>query len=241
MNVIEATIEAKEKEFNRNKKKLEDIIKDGNNSYNNLVKEFNTQLSYVENNSYLNKDGKQAKSMELVKAYQYKAYVEVDRVNNSLVNNLDIMISSLDIEKLKNKKPIPKNMLTAITYVSSMVNLINNIEDSPMLKSVYDYIGEEDNFSEEVLNLLYIKTKSMLNKSRDKTLNKTEAIISTNHLVVLQEVVSKLEKYKYDYIKDYEELKSRFNINKNMKKHSVNLYMSEDVKSKIKVAKTWGR
>lgn len=121
----------------------------------------------INSDQYLNKDGKRVQIEKLSEDYKNYAYQEAGKCIDQLINNVGINIIELEKSKLEKQGLVKEEHLPSLTYVSFMVNLINRVEDADILKEVYDYIGNEYNFSEEAMNLVYMRAKSILNISLD--------------------------------------------------------------------------
>lgn len=50
-----------------------------------------------------------------------------------------------------------------LMYVTTMVSNITSINDADLLESVFDYICLENNFSDEMVNIVYLKARNIIN------------------------------------------------------------------------------
>lgn len=237
-NIIEETIERNEKKYEESKEKLKSIIDDSMTRYSQIKKEFNNGKKQINSDKYLNNDGKRVQIEKLSEDCKNRAYKESGKNIDRLLNQVAINITELEMYKLEKQGLVKEEILPSLTYVSSIINLINRVEDADILNEVYDYIGNKYNFSEEVMNLVYMKAKSILNIPLDgeELLPQDPNLMSrVNSRNKLQKIVSTIKKYKYDYIKDFKDMEFSFRSWKSQKKQPSNLYFATDIRNDLSV------
>lgn len=237
-NIIEETIEKNEKEYEEGKEKLKNIIEASRSKYSQIKNEFENEKKQINSDKYLTKDGKNAKIKKLSESYKNRAFQESDKSIQELLDRADINITELEISKLEKQGFVKEELLPSLTYVSSMINLINRVEDADMLKEIYDYIGNKKNFCEESMNLVYMKAKSILNipvDGEELSPQDPSLINRVNSRNELQRIVDKIKKYKYDYLKDYKDMAYRFENWKAQKKQPLSLYHASDIKNDLSI------
>ena len=228
-NMLKAKIEENEKVYVDGKAALEEIISKANSEYNKLLNEYKTRIQNVKNDSMLTDEGKRDKGTKLHEEYLKQAKDAATKYAKQLQDKNADVIKSIEEEKVKNNEILKSQKMPQIIYVSCMMNNINQLQDTPMLKEVFDYVCLEDNFSSEVMNLIYLKANSLLNtinnspvkvvdetqsKSQERVINQEFAINKTISDVklrtILQAILTEINKFKHDYISEFKEFEDRF-------------------------------
>ncbi|MDF2882957.1 MAG: hypothetical protein K0R54_3514 [Clostridiaceae bacterium] len=254
-NMLQQKIQENEKVYSDGKAALEKIISTANADYNLFLKDYNNQINSIKNNSMLTSEGKKAQATKLYNDYLVKVSDKGVEYTNSLINSIDATLKLIDDNKTKNNDVVKGQKIPQIIYVSAMMNSISNLQDASMLKEVFEYACLEDNFSTEVINLIYMKANSLLNSANDnngsRVLDETQSkaqeriindsvnvneIISKGKLkTILTAIVTEINKYKHDYIKEFNDFKSTFTSWGKSYRYPQNLYMAVAPKNDFKL------
>lgn len=235
-NMLEQKINENEELYNSTKAELEKIIGAANSEYNALLKDFNQQMSYIQRDSTLSKEGKIKKATEVRQSF-------IDKVNSksldyfdSLQKQLDIALKEDEIRKLKNLEGLNSDMLPQLIYVNSMLASISSLTDADLLKDVFEYASEECNFSNELINMIYIKSRSLISNatpvenSENDNNNRLNAMKLGGDRVKINTIVDKINQYKKNYSDDFNQLKKSFSMAFNQHKYPISLYIQRDPK-----------
>lgn len=240
---LELKINENETIYSDTKVKLEEILGKANSEYSGLLQDFNSQISYIQNDNMLTEEGKIIKCKEIQGRF-------MDKVNYAALNNfgslngrLDIAIKEEEIRKLKSIKGLNADMLPQLIYVNSMINSISNINDADSLESVFKYISMPGNFSDEVINMVHIKAKNLINApvevSESAPIGNNAAINKSSsngaNRTRIDNIIGKINKYKNDYSKELKEFQSRFRSGLNQKQYPSGLYLNRDPKQDFKL------
>eukprot|EP00825_Cyclidium_porcatum_P005628 TRINITY_DN12759_c0_g2_i1.p1 TRINITY_DN12759_c0_g2~~TRINITY_DN12759_c0_g2_i1.p1 ORF type:complete len:235 (-),score=52.30 TRINITY_DN12759_c0_g2_i1:12-716(-) len=229
-NMLKQKIEENEKVYTDAKAGLEKIISAANATYNSFLKDYNSQIEYIKNDSMLTSDGKKAQATKVHDSFIAKVNSKIAEYTKSLQDSAEATINLIDENKAKNNEVLKGQKIPQIIYVSAMINSINQLQDAPMLKEIFEYGCLDDNFSTEVMNLIYMKANSLLNAANDtiggKVVDETQSkaqerilnesvnvnkIISNGKLkTMLTAIVIEINKYKHDQIKEISNLKTTF-------------------------------
>ncbi len=254
-SILQQKIQENEKVYSDGKAALEKIIGNANTAYNSFLKDYNNQISYIKNNSMLTSEGKKAQATKLYNDYLVKVADKGVECTNSLINSVAATLKLIDGNKTKNNDVLKGQKIPQIIYVSAMMNSITQLQDASMLKEVFEYACLEDNFSTEVMNLIYMRANSLLNAANDniggKVVDETQSqaqerilndsvninkIISNGKLkTMLTAIVTEINKYKHDYIKEFNDFKSTFDSWVKRKAYPQNLYMAIDPRNGFKL------
>lgn len=248
-NMLKVKIEENEKVYTDGKAALEEIISKANSEYNKLLNEYKTRIQNVKNDSMLTDEGKRDKGTKLHEEYLKKAKDAAAKYVNQLQDKNTDIIKAIEEEKVKNNEILKGQKMPQIIYVSCMMNNINQLQDVPMLKEVFDYACLEDNFSSEVMNLIYLKANSLLNtlnnsqvkivdetqsKAQERVINQEGAInntISDSKLITtLQAILTEINKFKHDYIYEFKEFEHRFKSWLSRGEYPRNLIIAADIR-----------
>lgn len=239
--MLDQKINENEELYNSTKTGLETAMNVANKEYTDLLKDFHNQTGYVQNDNMLSKEGKIQKIAEIKESYLNKVYIKAIERYDVLGRNLDIALKKDEIRKLENYKGLDEKSLPQLIYVNSMVNSISSMKDADLLEDVFNYACEEDNFSDQLINLIYIKARNLINNhipaenSETENTNATNAIESVQNRKKVTDIISKMHKYKTDYSKEFARLKVSFNVALNQKKYPANLYMHRDPKDDFRL------
>lgn len=93
-----------------------------------------------------------------------------------------------------------------LIYVTTMVSNITSINDADLLESVFDYICLENNFSDEMVNIVYLKARNIINNNipnadigeekSNKTVDVIEASKRGRNRSKVNKIINEIEKYK---------------------------------------------
>lgn len=254
-NILQQKIEENEKVYTDAKAGLEKIMGVANTTYSSLLKDYRSQIEYIKNDSMLTSDGKKAQATKVHDNFIKKVNDKAIEYTKSLQDSADATLKLIDENKAKNNEVLKGQKIPQIIYVSAMTNSINNLQDAPMLKEIFEYGCLDDNFSTEVMNLIYMKANSLLNAANDtvggKVVDETQSkaqerilndsvnvnkIISNGKLkTMLTAIVTEINKYKHDYIKEFSDFKSTFTYWGKNNKYPQNLYMAIDPRNDFKL------
>lgn len=236
-NVLEQIITAKEEYFSGVKAKLEQRLGDANAEYSSLLGDFRNQVNYIQNDNTLSKEGKKIKGDEIKTRFINKVNAAARNHFEILQTDVDIALNEIQIKKLENFKGLNTETLPQLIYVSSMLSSINGLGDADLLESVFSYASTEGNFSDEIVNMVYLKARNLINtneesKSDENEVGDTSAIVNsmkggTNRSKV-NSIIFKINKYKKDYTDELIGFRRCFSRGANNKKYPGNLYVCKD-------------
>lgn len=241
--MLKVKIEENEKVYADGKAALEEIISKANSEYNKLLNEYKTRIQNVKDDSMLTDEGKRDKGTKLHEEYLKKAKDAATKYVKQLQDKNTDIIKSIEGEKVKNNEILKGQKMPQIIYVSCMMNNINQLQDVPMLKEVFDYACLEDNFSSEVMNLIYLKANSLFNASSgyetkvsDETQTKSQANVINNvrskvdYNTILKAILTEINKFKHDYINEFKEFEDRFKNWLSRGEYPRNLVIAADIR-----------
>lgn len=254
-SILQQKIQENGKVYSDGKAALEKIIGNANTAYNSLLKDYNNQINSIKNNSMLSSNGKKDQATKLYNDFLKKVTDKGIEYSNSLLNSVESTLELIDENKIKNNDVLKGQKIPQIIYVSAMMNSITQLQDATMLKEVFEYACLEDNFSTEVMNLIYMRANSLLNAANNnvggKVVDETQSnaqerilndsvnvnkIISNGNLkTMLTAIVTEINKYKHDYIKEFSDFKSTFDSWVKRKAYPQNLYMAMDPRNDFKL------
>lgn len=254
-NMLKVKIEENEKIYADGKAALEEIINKADSEYSRLLSEYKTKIQNIKNDSMLTSDGKKVKATKVHEEYLKKAKDAAEKYVKQLQNENVNIIKAIEDEKVNNNEVLKGQKIPQIIYVSTMMNSINQLQDAPMLKEVFEYACLDDNFSTEIMNLIYMKANSLLNAANNnvgvKVIDETQSKIqerilndsvNVNKIIndgksktMLTVIVTEINKYKHDYIKEFSDFKSTFTSWEKNNKYPQNLYIGTDPKRDFKL------
>lgn len=242
-NMLKVKIEKNEKVYADGKEALEEIISKANSEYSKLLNEYKTKIKDIKNDSMLTDVGKKDKGTKLHEEYLKKAKDSAAKYVKQLQDKNTDIIKAIEEEKVKNKQVVSSQKIPQIFYVSCMINNINESQDAPILKEVFEYACLEDNFSSEVMNLIYLKANSLLNvlsgcetKISDETQTKSQISLINNvrsqgnYSAILQTILTEINKFKHDYINEFKEFEHRFKSWLSRGEYPRNLIIAADIR-----------
>lgn len=280
-NMLEKIIGQNEKKYNDFKSELEGILGAANTEYSSMLSDYRSQIDFVKNNNNYSKEGKVRENEKINSIFNGK-------LKNKSIEYYDQLISKIDEELNKREKQeaesyisenddnyyskkilneitkqhLNSNMLVQLMYVNSMLNSINSIDDADMLEYVYKYACVDKNFSDEIINMIYLKSRNIINDPREK---KEDLIVakssdgatyaSTNdakqqdnsisfakNRTKISNIISTIDKYNHDYSVDINNFKKSFSTQKIRGHYPRNLFMSNDYKRDFnsKIINDWG-
>ena len=128
-----------------------------------------------------------------------------------------------------------------LMYVTTMVSNITSINDADLLESVFDYICLENNFSDEMVNIVYLKARNIINndipsvdtgeEKTNKTVDVIEASKRGRNRSKVNEIINKIEKYKKDYLNELEAIANTFKLGASRKQYPGSLHLNKDIKN----------
>lgn len=236
-NVLEQRITAKEEYFSSVKAKLEESLKDANAEYSSLLNDFRNQVNYIQNDNTLSKDGKKIKGDEIKTRFINKVNAAAGNHFEILQTDVDIALTEIKIKELEKFKGLNTEMLPQLIYVNSMLSSINSLGDAELLESVFNYASMEGNFSDEIVNMVYLKARNLINvnenlKPEVGEVGDTRSILKSmgdgKDFGKVNTIITKINKYKKDYTKELSEFRRCFSGGANNKKYPGNLYVCKD-------------
>lgn len=249
-NMLKQKIEENEKVYADAKVALEKIIGNAMGTYNSFLKDYNSQIGYIKNNSMFSSDGKKDQATKLHNDFLKRVADKGIEYSKSLLNSVESTLKLIDANKINNNDVLKGQKIPQIIYVSAMMNSINKLEDASMLKEVFEYACLDDNFSTEVMNLIYMRANSLLNaanenaggrvvvetqsQAQERILNESvdvnKIINNGKSKTMLTAILTEINKYKHDYTKEFNDFKSTFTSWTKNNKYPMNLYMAKDPK-----------
>ena len=233
-NILEAKTNENEELYNSTKKKLEGRIGVANGEYSSLLNDFRSQTSYIEKDTMLSKEGKIQKVSEIRDRFIDKVNVKSLDHYDSLQKQLNIALLEDEERKLKNFKGLNADMMPQLMYVNSMINSISSLTDVDLLGDVFNYACEEGNFSDELINMIYLKARNLVNNDapvQEVESNNENAIERGKNRSKINIIISQIKKYKTNYTDDLNLLKKSFATGFNQRKYPSSLYIQRDPKS----------
>lgn len=249
-NVLEQRITAKEEYFSGVKAKLEQRLGDANAEYSSLLGDFRNQVNYIKNDNTLSKEGKKIKGDEIRTRFINKVNAAARNHFEILQTDIDIALNEIQIKKLKNFKGLNTEMLPQLIYVNSMLSSINGLGDADLLESIFNYASIEGNFSDEIVNMVYLKARNLINTNEESKSDKNEVgdksgtvgsyVVNRNmsdvinaqniatNITKIKSIITKINRYKKDYTKELIGFRRCFTGGSNNKKYPDNLYMCKD-------------
>lgn len=234
-NMLDEKINQNEELYNSTKKELENRIGAASVDYSTLLDDFRNQISYIEKDTMLSKEGKMQKANEIRNKFIDKVNVKSLDHYSSLQAQLDIALLEEEKRKLENFKGLNSDSMPQLIYVNSMVNSISSINDADLLEDVFNYASEEGNFSDELINIIYLKARNLMNNSAENTENEPNAAKSGKNISKINNIISKITKYKTNYTKELTDFKIAFKRAFNQRKYPSNLYIQRDPKDDFRL------
>lgn len=266
-NMLEKIINQNEKKYNDFKGELESILSTATNEYSSMLGDYNNQINFIRNNDCYSKEGKLKENEKINSIFN-------EKLKNKSIEYYDTLISKIDDELTKKerqeaesyidesdenyyskkilneitKQHLNSNMQVQLMYVTSMLNSINEVKDADMLEYVYKYASVDKNFSDEIINMIYLKARNLKDKPVSKPKGLTEEAdkllaqsVAKNREKILN-ICQTIEKYNHDYSVDISELKKTFSSQKTRGHYPGNLFMSKEYKRDFssKVINDWG-
>lgn len=148
-NILEQRINENEELYNSTKKELEGWISAANVEYNTILKDYNGQIEYIQQDNMLSKDGKIKKANEIRNTFIDKSTGKGLIYFAALEKSLNNAIEKDEERRLENFKGLNSEMMPQLLYVNSMINSISSLNDADLLEDVFNYASEEGNFSDE--------------------------------------------------------------------------------------------
>ena len=236
INILDQKTKENESIYTDAKAKLEEILGKASSEYGALLKDYKGQIAYIQNDNMVTKEGKLVKSKEIQERFIGKAHVAMVNHYESLHIEIDIALKKDEIRKLENMRGLTPEMLPQLIYVNSMLNSISSVNDVDLLDSVFSYSSLDGNFSDEIINMVNLKARNLLNNVTPATQEGTNnekimaAMNSAGNNTKLNKIIEKINKYKVDYSKDLKIIRDGFKRDFNQKKYPSSLYMSKDPK-----------
>lgn len=247
-DILEQKINESEEFYNSTKKDLENKIAMANGEYTGLLKDFNSQLGYIQNDTMLSKEGKDKKTDEIRNSFITKAKVKSIDHFAGLQRSLDIAIEKDNLKRVENYEIMTERSLPQLLYVSTMMNNISSFNDADLLEDVFKYSSEGCNFSDELINMVHIKARNLMNNHakaenvENPVTSRLNAMDTAQNRSKLEKIISKINKYKKNYSKEFTDLKSSFARAVNQGKYPSSLYIQRDPKDDFGVkVDPWNR
>ena len=245
-NVLKQRIESKKAMYDKLIENLNKDIAAAQKDYSGMCNDYGKELGYIRHNSNLSKEGKRAEAKTLQELYFRRVNSYGEKHLNSLIVTINAWEQLYSESNKNNDKYLIGKKLPQLIYVTSMLNSI----DSPaLLNEMFEYVCEEDNFSDELINLVQAKTNSMMkaydnprNESINTHLNleckpnkhehnnQMNVIDIVRDKKVLQDIFTEINDYKTDYSRNSAEMKQRFEGWLKNKKYPTNIYLTSDEK-----------
>lgn len=261
-NVLKQRIESKKGMYDKLIENLNKDIAAAQKDYSGICNDYGKELGHIRHNSNLSKEGKRAEAKALQELYFGRVNSYGEKHLNSLIVTLNAWEQLYEESKKTNDKYLIGKKLPQLMYVTSMLNSIDSPE---LLNEMFEYVCDEENFSDELVNLVQAKANSMM-KAYDKPRNETiennwgkedkstdehshnaqmNIIDRMQDKKIIQNVLNEINQYKTDYSKDAAEMKQRYEGWIEAKKYPTNIHIStNDVKRDFGIpadlAPKWG-
>ncbi|MFU7517641.1 hypothetical protein [Clostridium sp. HCS.1] len=280
-NMMENIIAKNEKKYNDFKGELEGIFKSSNSEYNSMLNDYNSQINYIKNDNGYSAEGKSRENKKINDIFYKKVSSKANEYYDKLISKIDEELNKREKEESESyidekdenyynkkilneitKQHLNSNMMVQLMYVNSMLNSINSIDDADMLEYVYKYACIDKNFSDEIINMIYLKARNIINapiekkeypvpaKSSDgsmvvgtnETMQQEYAIKLGHNRTKVSKIINDFEKYNYDYLADINNFKKSFLVSKARGNYPGGLYTSIDFKRDFNknIVGTWG-
>lgn len=280
-NMVEKIINNNEKKYNDFKGKLESILKSANSEYNSMLSDYNSQIDFIKNDNGYSDEGKSRENKRINDIFAQKVINKANEYHDKLIARIDGELNKREKEEFESyinegdenyyskkilneitKQHLNSNMMVQLMYVNSMLNSINSMDDADMLEYVYKYACIDKNFSDEIINMIYLKARNIINVSREnkdysvssKSSDGAEvegnndskqqeyAIKAAQNRAKVSKIIEEFKKYNYDYSADINYFKKSFSTAKSRGHYPVGLYNSIDFKRdfNINIIDAWG-
>lgn len=240
-NKLEKLTIENEKFYEECKNKLNERLSVAKDEYQALLEDFNNQVNYVNRNSEYTPEGKINKNNEILNRF-------IDKVNYAAINHWDylnreisIILKEYEIKTLEKINGLNSEIMPQLMYVTTMVSNITSINDADLLESVFDYICLEDNFSDEMVNIVYLKARNIINndipnvdtgeEKPNKTVDVIEASKRGRNRSKVNKIISEIEKYKKDYLNEFEAIANTFKLGALRNQYPGSLHLNRDIKN----------
>lgn len=240
-NKLEKLTIENEKFYEEGKDKLNKRLGVARDEYLVLLEDFNNQVDYVNKSSEYTPEGKINKNNEILNRF-------IDKVNYAATNHwadlnskVSIILKEYELKKLEKINGLNSEIMPQLMYVTTMVNNITSINDADLLESVFDYICLENNFSDEMVNIVYLKARSIINndipnadigeEKSNKTVDVIEASKRGRNRTKIVNIINKIEKYKKDYLNEFEAIAKTFKLGALRKQYPGSLHLNRDIKN----------
>ena len=267
--MIDKIISKNEKKYNDFKSEIEGILKNANSEYSSMLSDYNNQIEYVKNDNGYSKEGKVRENKKINDIFNEKLKNKANEYCDKLIAKIDNELSKREKEELESyidendknyytkkilneitKQHLTSNMIVQLTYVNSMLNSINSIDDADMLEYVYKYACVDKNFSDEIINMIYLKARNIIKLPMEKNNNSVVSMSSDGQEVIgsnnseqqmkainfaqnkskISNIIEKIKKYNYDYSSDINYFKESFISTQKRGHYPTGLYSSNDIK-----------
>lgn len=233
----ELTIE-KEKQYKEYKSKIEEKLTLARNEYQTLLQDFNNQVKYINESTEYSPEGKNNKNNEILNRFIDKVNYAATNHYGSLNTTVSMILKEYEVKKLENVSKLTNESMPQLIYVNSMINNITGINDADILESVFDYVCSEYNFNDELVNMVYLKARNILNNDipniEQGSDNKIDVVQASNrgrNRTKISNIINEIENYKKDYIKEFESIANTFKSGASNKKYPGNIYFNKDIKN----------
>ena len=281
-NMIDKIISKNEKKYNDFKSEIEGILKNANSEYSSMLSDYNNQIEYVKNDNGYSQEGKIRENKKINDKFNEKLKNKANEYCDKLISKIDNELSKREKEELESyidendknyytkkilneitKQHLTSNMIVQLTYVNSMLNSINSIDDADMLEYIYKYACVDKNFSDEIINMIYLKARNIIKLPMEKNDNSIVSMSSDGQEVIgnndseqqmkainfsqnkskISNIIEKIKKYNYDYSSDINYFKESFISVQKRGYYPTGLYSSNDIKRDFNknIIDTWGR
>lgn len=268
-NMLDKIISKNEKKYNDFKGELEIILKNANSEYNSMLNDYNSQLNFIKNDNGYSKEGKIRENKKINDIFSQKASNKANEYHNKLISKIDEELNKREKEESESyidesdknyyskkilneitKQHLNSNMMVQLMYVNSMLNSINSIDDADMLEYVYKYACVDKNFSDEIINMIYLKSRNIINapiekkdysisanssdgaevKGNNDSQQRQDAIEFAKNKTKISKIIEDFNKYNHDYSEDINNFKKSFSTSKLRGHYPGGLYNSIDYK-----------
>lgn len=247
-NILKKRIQKKQTRYNDAKSVLEKRLGQATSEYQSMLTDFRNQINYIQSDSYLTKEGKREKCLEIKRKFIEKTRNAAKEHYDYLNSQISIIEKENEVDRLENCIGLTAESLPQMIYVNSMLSSVNSINDADLISQLLEYVSLEGNFSDELVNMLHVKAKSILNNkesnksaevnpwdksnepaARVQAKRSIESSVNADLTSKIRGVVDTINNYKNDNSEDLNSYKMTFTRGLNTGNYPGNLFMNKDI------------
>ncbi|HAR84913.1 MAG TPA: hypothetical protein DCR69_04215 [Clostridium sp.] len=242
-NVLKQRISSKQAMYDKLIEALNKDIATAKKDYSTMCNDYGKGVGHIRHNSNLSKEGKKVEAKKHQELFIGRVQSYGEKHLNSLLVTVNAWEQLCKESNATNDKYLIGKKLPQLMYVTTMLNLIDSPE---LLNEMFEYVCDDENFSNELVNLVQAKANSMMKaydkprnetvdnrwESKDESTNEHTANAQMNvidrmkYKKIIQGILDEINQYKTDYSKDAAEMKQRFEGWIESKKYPTNIFVS---------------